>query len=421
MPPQTVPGARPGGRRSLDRDQKHLAVLWQTDVVRNHPFVEISYLDARDWRSRAGDAFESIASMSSVNFATAVTGAGDPQQVQVRLISDAFFDVLGTPPALGRTLRADDHRFEAPRVVVIGHGVWQRLYGGDPAVVGRTMLLDHESHAIVGVMPRGLTYPDDAEVWAPVEGAVGQKALHNRNLFWMVAVSRLRPGVSIEQARAALDVAIQSLTREHRPKVTEPFRAVVRPLVAELLGTTRQALLLLLCAVGAVLLIACANVSNLLLSRSVDRRRDVATWIMLGASRGRLARQLVGEVVPLAIAGDIRRVVREIDPSQPVELTTMDEIVATAMGRWRLNAGLFGALAALALLLAAVGTYSVMNYAVSRRTQEIGLRIALGVGPREPFAFMGAAALLCAVAVVACYLPARRAATVDPMIAMRTG
>ena len=95
--------------------------------------------------------------MSSVNFATSVTGAGDPQQVQVRLISDAFFDVLGTPPALGRTLRADDHRFEAPRVVVIGHGVWQRLYGGDPAVVGRTMVLDHESHTIVGVMPRGLT------------------------------------------------------------------------------------------------------------------------------------------------------------------------------------------------------------------------------------------------------------------------
>ena len=153
---------------------------------------------------------------------------------------------------------------------------------------------------------------------------------------------------------------------------------------------------------------------------------------------------------------------REIDPSQPVELTTMDEIVATAMGRWRLNARLFGALAALALLLAAVGTYSVMNYAVSRRTQEIGLRIALGagrsqisglvlkdglrlaglgiaigvviayagsgllrhllvgVGPREPFVFVGAAALLCAVAIVACYLPARRAATVDPMIAMRS-
>ena len=287
------------------RDQDRLAVLWQTDVVRNHPFVEISYLDARDWRSRAGDAFESIASMSSVNFATSVTGAGDPQQVQVRLISDAFFDVLGTPPALGRTLRADDHRFEAPRVVVIGHGVWQRLYGGDPAVVGRTMVLDHESHTIVGVMPRGLTYPDDAEVWAPVEGAVGQKALLNRSLFWMVAVSRLKPGVSIEQARAALDVAIQSLTREHRPKVTEPFRAVVRPLVAELLGTTRQALLLLLCAVGAVLLIACANVSNLLLSRSVDRRRDVATRIMLGASRGRLARQLLGEVLPLAISGGL--------------------------------------------------------------------------------------------------------------------
>jgi putative ABC transport system permease protein len=756
------------------RDQDRLAMLWQADVVRNHPFVEVSYLEVQDWRVRTAAAFESIASMSSVNFATTLTGVGDPQQLQVRVVSDPFFEVLGTPPALGRTLRFDDHRFEAPRVAVIGHGLWQRLFGGDPAVVGRAIVLDQEAHTVVGVMPRGFNYPEEAEIWAPVEGAVGAKALQNRNLFWMVAVGRLRGGVSVDQARAALDVVIHGLAKEFRPKMAaEPFRAVARPLVGELLGTTRQALLLLLCAVGAVLLIACANVSNLLLSRGVDRRRDIATRVMLGASRGRLAKQLAGEVLPLAaaggvlglgvawlalaslariagaelpraeeialdwralgvaatlsigtgllcalapmlqtrdvalgsalrddaragtgrvqrrlrdvlvtaeialalvllvgaallvtsffalrgqnlgfkpdriltaevslsspafnslekirvaqrglverlraipgveaasgvylrplwshvgndilyvlegqrtedttnnpvanhegampgyfdtmgirivsgrdfteqdnasgagviivsesfarsawpgqdpvgrrlripsgsskdkwlsvvgvaadtryreidkarldiyqpygqfgglirhfvirtegdpqsIAGHVRRAVREIDPNQPVELLTMDEIVATAMGRWRLNARLFGALAALALLLSAVGTYSVMNYAVSRRTPEIGVRIALGagrrqiaglilkdglrlaaagvvigtvlafavtglmrhllvgVGPHNPAVFAGAAALLCIIAALACFIPARRAAAVDPMVAMRS-
>jgi len=165
---------------------------------------------------------------------------------------------------------------------------------------------------------------------------------------------------------------------------------------------------------------------------------------------------------PTSIAADVRRAVHAVDPAQPVVLLTMNEIVSTALGRWRLNARLFGALALLALLLSAVGTYSVMNYAVSRRTQEIGVRIALGagrrditrlvlgdglrvalvgvalgtaiafpttsllrhlligVGPRHPAAFAAAAALLALVAVAACLIPARRAAGVDPMVAMRT-
>ncbi len=623
-------------------------------------------------------------------------------------------------------------------------------------------------------MRQGFSYPEEANLWAPVEQIVGPKALENRGLFWMVAVGRLRPGTTVDQARAALDVTIAAITRELFPKSPEPFHAVVRPLVGELLGTTRQALLLLLGAVGAVLLIACANVSNLLLGRSIDRRREIATRTMLGASRGRLARHLIAEVLPLSIAGgvlgiglawiaveslvriagaelpradeiqlnltavvvagilsigtgllcalapllqtrevalasafrddsragtgrlqrrlrdllvtaeialalvllvgatllvtsflalrsqdlgfragnlltvevslaspkyqnaeqvrvaqrelaerlraipgvqsasaillrplwsavgydgiyllegqraedvnrnpviniectmpgyfstmgirlvagrdfteqdgmkssgvvivseslartawpgqdpigkrlsmnmpsspfddkwlsvvgvvadvryreietarldlyqpygqstslvrdfvlrtsgdplaiaaDVRRAIREVDPTQPVELLTMDQIVATAMGRWRLNARLFGALAILAVVLSAVGTYSVMSYAVSRRTQEIGVRIALGagrkeitrmvlgdglrlaaaglaagvlvaytvtgflrhllvgVGPHHPGVFGAATFLLCVIAIAACLIPARRAAGVDPMVAMR--
>ncbi len=115
------------------RDQGRLVALWQSDVTRNHPFVEVSYLDARDWGTRAAGAFESIASMSSVNFATTLTGVGDPQQLQLRVVSDPFFELLGAPPALGRTLQKDDHRFGAPPVVVIGHGVWRGSSAAIPA------------------------------------------------------------------------------------------------------------------------------------------------------------------------------------------------------------------------------------------------------------------------------------------------
>ncbi len=287
------------------RDQGRLAVLWQSDVTRNHPFVEVSYLDARDWGARTNGAFAGIASMSSVDFATSLTGIGDPRQLQVRVVSEGFFDVLGAPPALGRTLLSTDHRFEAPKVVVIGHGVWQRLFAGDTFTIGKAITLDGERHTIVGVMPRGFAYPEGTELWAPVEQAVGPKALQNRGLQWMVAIGRLRDEIGFEQARAALDGTIDGLAKEFRPASGEAMRAVVRPLVGELLGTTRRALLLLLCAVGMVLLIACANVSNLLLSHSVERRREIATRVVLGASRAALARQLIAEVLPLAAAGGL--------------------------------------------------------------------------------------------------------------------
>ena len=158
------------------RDQSRLAILWQTDVVRDHPFVEISYLDARDWAARTS-AFASIASMSSVNFPTTLTGVGDPRQLQVRAVSHPFFEVLGSAPMLGRTLTADDHRPESAKVVVIGYGVWQILYGGDPDVVGRSMVArqrsahDRRRHAARLSLSRGRRSVGSGRASGPCRGA----------------------------------------------------------------------------------------------------------------------------------------------------------------------------------------------------------------------------------------------------------
>ena len=192
------------------REQSRLALLWKADVIRNHPFVEISYLDARHWAARTG-AFEAIAAISSVNFATTLTGAGDPRQLQLRAVSYPFFEVMGSAPLLGRTLSVADHHAGSAKVVVIGYGLWQTQFGGDPGIIGRSITLDHQTQTIVGVMARDFRYPERAEVWAPVEQIVPASALENRRVWWMVAVARLADGVSFDRATAALDVTIAGL------------------------------------------------------------------------------------------------------------------------------------------------------------------------------------------------------------------
>ncbi|MGH9312147.1 MAG: ABC transporter permease [Vicinamibacterales bacterium] len=282
------------------RAQDRLAIIWETDVTRGVPFVEVSYPDFVDWQRQA-EVFDGLAAMSAVNMAPTLTGFGEPRRLPGRPVSASFFEVLGSAPALGRALHASDNRAGAEKVAVISDGVWRTLFGADPTAIGKRLTLDAEPHTIVGIMPAGFDYPDGAEFWTPIVTSVPSAAGEGRHVGWLLVVSRLKPGVTLEQARTALDAIVMQLDRQHWSKTDR--RVVLQPLADQVLGRIRRPLLALAAAALLVLLLGCVNIAGLLLARAVERRREMALRTALGGSPARLARQIFLETLPLAVAG----------------------------------------------------------------------------------------------------------------------
>src|SRR5437762_508390 len=178
-------------------DPGRVVMLWQEDKARGERFIELGYPTFRDWRAQSR-VFEELAGMPSTNQGWILSGRGEPVPVLGRWVTEPFFRLLGVSPVLGRVFRPEEDREGAPRVVVVGDALWRQRLGADPAVVGRTIVLDDEAFTVVGVMPAGFAYPKGAQLWTPLVRAAGPIAAMP-GVWWMSGIGRLRPGVSLEQ------------------------------------------------------------------------------------------------------------------------------------------------------------------------------------------------------------------------------
>jgi putative ABC transport system permease protein len=258
-----------------------------------------TYPNFEDWR-RESRSFERM----SGYFGTSVTltESGDPAQVRGAHVTHEFFETMGVAPILGRGFIPANGQAGGERVVILAHGFWMRRFGGETSLIGRSIMLDGVPHEVLGVMPAGFGHPADAELWMPL-APVGQfQALFNaRGSYWLTILGRLKPGVSRAAAQAEMDVIASGLEKQYPSNAGIGIRLVT--LQEELVGDVRQPLLILLGAVCFILLIACANVANLLLTRASSREREFAIRAALGAGPGRLVRQLLTESLVLWTLG----------------------------------------------------------------------------------------------------------------------
>jgi predicted permease len=260
-----------------------------------------SYPDFVDWRAQS-HSFEGMAVLD--NTVATLTGVEEPERVAGEVVSQAYFDLLGVRPAVGRVFRPEEDAVpQRDAVVILSDGLWKRRFGGDRQVAGRTLQIGERDYTIVGVMPewfRGVS--DQAQLWMPAMMGGTAADLAERGTRSFPVLARLRPGVTAAQAQAELDGIAQRLQAAY-PLTNEGRAVEVAPLDRELLGDLRQPLIVLLCAVGLVLLIACTNVASLMLARSEARQREIAMRIALGAGRARVLAQLFTESCVIALAG----------------------------------------------------------------------------------------------------------------------
>jgi predicted permease len=261
--------------------------------------VVCSYPDFLDWK-RTTKSYQSLAGFGSEVFT--LTGNGDPKNVAAAQVTSNFFSTLGVKPELGRDFADDEEKPDGPHVVVLSYGFWRTEFGGDASIVGRTIRLDNKPATVIGVLPREFEFSPakSAPVWVPLH--LNPDSATRRSLRWMQVIGRLNPGVSINQARAEMDGITAQLAQAY-PKEDDSVFVAVNSLRENIVGPIRPVLMVLFGAVGFVLLIACANVSNLLMTRSIDRRKEFAIRTAMGASRANLVFQLLTESLLLSGAG----------------------------------------------------------------------------------------------------------------------